>query len=401
MANHDEDSVKLALLAHDLRTPLAAMRLTAELIGTGPLNGTQKEQLSILIRSIDALTQMTGELVTAAEPGSHGELTSVRIADVVTEIADLFKVAAEAKNLTLTLEIDEGAGEAVTPSGGTLRRVIMTLLDNAVKYTAEGGVTVQVQASGAGPEDTLGPDDAPGDAPDNDPGEARPSSILISVSDSGPGIEPEEGARLFRPFVRGRHGRETAPGTGLGLWGTAQFVRDMNGRLTLERSETGGSRFNVEIPLHAGDEGLLQAEGLATGASAATANASPTGPLSAHVLIVDDNETNCRLLAALLESFGISSEAARSGEQAIGLVQKTDFDAALLDLHMPGMNGVETATALRALRPDLPLIAVTAALESVGDKRLREAGFRETLTKPLSPAALFEAMKQACRRRAG
>ena len=79
MANHDEDSVKLALLAHDLRTPLAAMRLTAELIGTGPLNGTQKEQLSILIRSIDALTQMTGELVTAAEPGSHGELTSVRI----------------------------------------------------------------------------------------------------------------------------------------------------------------------------------------------------------------------------------------------------------------------------------------------------------------------------------
>ena len=70
-------------------------------------------------------------------------------------------------------------------------------------------------------------------------------------------------------------------------------------------------------------------------------------------------------------------------------------------LHMPGMNGVETATALRALRPDLPLIAVTAALESVGDKRLREAGFRETLTKPLSPAALFEAMKQACRSKAG
>ncbi|MEE4012961.1 response regulator [Roseibium sp. FZY0029] len=397
MANHDEDSVKLALLAHDLRTPLAAMRLTAELIGTGPLNGTQKEQLSILIRSIDALTQMTGELVTAAEPGSHGELTPARIADVVTEIADLFKVAAEAKNLTLTLEIDGEAGEAVTPSGGTLRRVIMTLLDNAVKYTAEGGVTVQVQASGGGPDDMLGPDVAP----DDDPGEAKPSSILISVSDSGPGIEPEEGARLFRPFVRGRHGRETAPGTGLGLWGTAQFVRDMNGRLTLERSETGGSRFNVEIPLHADDEDLLRAEGLASGASAATANASPTGPLSAHVLIVDDNETNCRLLAALLESFGISSEAARSGEQAIGLVQKTDFDAALLDLHMPGMSGVETAVALRSLRPDLPLIAVTAALESVGDKRLREAGFRETLTKPLSPAALFEAMKQASRHKVG
>ena len=387
MANHDEDSVKLALLAHDLRTPLAAMRLTAELIGTGPLNGTQKDQLSILIRSIDALTQMTGELVTAAEPGSQAETRPSRIADVVSEIADLFQVAAEAKKLTLTLKIDDEAREAVTSSGGTLRRVITTLLDNAVKYTAEGGVTVEVRAAGHKSEDASGQGD--------------PSSILISVADSGPGIEPEEGARLFRPFVRGRHGRETAPGTGLGLWGTAQFVREMNGRLTLARSETGGSRFNVEIPLGEGDDGLLQAEADQHGTSETSEDASVTGPLSAHVLIVDDNETNCRLLAALLESFGISSEVARSGEQAVGLVQKSDFDAALLDLHMPGMSGVETAEALGSLRPDLPLIAVTAALESVGDTRLRDAGFREILTKPLSPAALFEAMKLASGRKAG
>jgi CheY-like chemotaxis protein len=175
----------------------------------------------------------------------------------------------------------------------------------------------------------------------------------------------------------------------------------MNGRLTLARSETGGSRFNVEIPLGEGDDGLLQAEADQHGTSETSEDASVTGPLSAHVLIVDDNETNCRLLAALLESFGISSEAARSGEQAVGLVQKSDFDAALLDLHMPGMSGVETAEALGSLRPDLPLIAVTAALESVGDTRLRDAGFREILTKPLSPAALFEAMKLASGRRAG
>lgn len=387
MANHDEDSVKLALLAHDLRTPLAAMRLTAELIGTGELNGTQKEQLSILIRSIDALAQMTGELVTAAEPGARAEARPVRIVDIVTEIADLFQVAAEAKNLTLSLTIDDAARAAVTPSGGTLRRVITTLLDNAVKYTAEGGVTVEVRATGG--------------LSDEVPGQQHPPAILISVADSGPGIEPEEGARLFRPFVRGRHGRETAPGTGLGLWGTAQFVRDMNGRLTLERSEAGGSRFNVEIPLGSDEDGLSQADAPHSGASGLSANASAAGPLSAHVLIVDDNETNCRLLAALLESFGISSEVARSGEQAVGLVQKEAFDAALLDLHMPGMSGVETAEALGSIRPELPLIAVTAALESVGDKRLRDAGFREVLTKPLSPAALFEAMKQASGRSEG
>lgn len=114
-----------------------------------------------------------------------------------------------------------------------------------------------------------------------------------------------------------------------------------------------------------------------------------------HVLVVDDNETNCRLLSALLESFGITADVARSGEQAIALAEKGRYDAALLDLHMPEMSGVETAEQLRVFRSEreLPLIAVTAALESAGDHRLEEAGFQHMLTKPLSPADLYAAMQ--------
>jgi len=376
MADQDEDSVKLALLAHDLRTPLAAMRLTAELIGTGPLSPTQTEQLSILIRSIDALTQMTGDLVAEAGPGSSAEGAPGRVDAIVREVTDLFQIAANAKGLALNVSVQDTAAELWTTRVASLRRVVTTLLDNAVKYTAEGGIDVELCAL---LEETA-------EAP-------RQVLAKLSVTDSGPGIDPEEGARLFRPFVRGRHGRETGAGSGLGLWGTELMMQDMNGHLFLERPQAGGSRFVVEFPVE------TSGEDLAVRQKTAPVQADTSGLAPMHALVVDDNETNCRLLAALLESFGITADVARSGEQAIALVQKGGYDAALLDLHMPDMSGVETAGRLRALRGEheLPLIAVTAALEAVGDDQLREAGFQDTLTKPLSPSALYEAMDLARR----
>ncbi|POF32664.1 ATP-binding response regulator [Roseibium marinum] len=381
MADPDDDSVKIALLAHDLRTPLAAMRLTAELIGNGPLDDTQREHLSILIRSIDALTQLTGDLIPST--GSGAQNARIRIADIVSDVAGLFRIAAEVKDLSFKVSVEEPVKDIFTGHGGALRRVLTTLLDNAVKYTPEGGIAVTVRfipAEGSGEQEM----------------------VALSVDDSGPGIDPEEQARLFRPFVRGRHGRETGPGTGLGLWGTQQLLQEMGGQLRLTRAETGGSRFEVRIPAE-GEEAGDRDVGNSTPSAAVRQQSPSASGLSAHVLIVDDNDTNCRLLEALLESFGISSEIAKSGEQAIGLVGKSTFDAVLLDLHMPGMSGVETAEELKHLRPEaeLPLIAVTAALESVDDDRLRQVGFQEILTKPLSPVGLYEAMVLALRSRSG
>lgn len=379
MAEQDEDSVKLALLAHDLRTPLAAMRLTAELIGTGPLNSTQTEQLSILIRSIDALTQMTGDLVAEAGPGKHAEGASGRVDAVVTEATDLFQIAANAKGLALEVSVEDEARDLWTGHAASLRRVVTTLLDNAVKYTAAGGIKVGLSVFRAEEDGT---DDRPATA-----------WAHLSVTDTGPGIDPEEGARLFRPFVRGRHGRETGAGSGLGLWGTELMVQELKGRVSLERPPEGGSRFVVEFPVETDGEDL-PAVPVAAPVQDATSGLTPM-----HALVVDDNETNCRLLSALLESFGVTTDVARSGEQAIRLVENGSYDAALLDLHMPEMSGVETAQRLRTLRGerDLPLIAVTAALESAGDQQLRDAGFQDMLTKPLSPVALYEAMEQARR----
>lgn len=390
MAKYDKDSVNLALLAHDLRTPLGAMRLTAELIGNGPLNDSQKDQLATLLRAIDSLDQMTTGLIADATPDHEPEETAVSIASVVSDCTSLFQVAAHNKGLSLKVRLQETAGHARSVQGGQLRRVLSALLDNAIKYTDAGRVTVEViscpQPAGADthPKKDQALDEAP-------------FWVSIAVTDTGPGIDPKERDNLFRPFVRGEQASEKVPGSGLGLWGTAQTVLQLGGYLYQSRPEAGGCRFDVQIPVESppalgnGDVAESEEDG-ATAAEAADA-------LPGNVLIVDDNDTNCRLLAALLECFGVSSGIANSGEEAIGLVQKTDYDAVLLDLNMPGMSGIETAQELRAIRPaqELPLIAVTAALESFGDKRLRKAGFQEVLAKPLSPSALHEALVRARR----
>ncbi|MCV0429560.1 MAG: hybrid sensor histidine kinase/response regulator [Roseibium sp.] len=378
MADHDEDSVKLALLAHDLRTPLSAMRLTAELIGNGQLDVSQTEHLSVLIRSIDALTEMTGALVHAAEPDQQTEKPVSRIADVVAETADLFRVPAEVKGLFFEVSIDDTIRGFKSEEGGAIRRVMSALLDNAIKYTGSGGVSV-----------SLG---LPGQPASGSSEGCQVSWVSLVVTDSGPGLDADERERLFRPFVRGRHGRNSGPGSGLGLWGTAQLVKELGGRLTLSAAPSGGCRFEVQFPvksaLDAGEGFNEQPEGK----EVSNAELQP-----ACVLIVDDNDTNCRLLAALLESFGIRSEIANSGEQAISLVQKVEFDAVLLDLHMPGMSGVETAMKLHEIKKvkSLPLIAVSAAADAIGKDQLKQAGFNEVLTKPLIPRLLYEALEKA------
>jgi len=366
-----ESGNEIALLAHDLRTPLAAMRTTAELIAREDLSEAQSGYLSILLRSIDALADMTEDLIRPSGPQERRIAAPGDAVALVREVCDLFRPLAEKKGLVLELALEpEEAGIPIEAArAAPLRRVVTTLVDNAIKYTADGGVRVSVHA------------DTPGDRPDAD--------LVVGVADTGPGIDPGERERLFAPFVRGRTGRASGEGSGLGLWGAAQLVRHLGGRLRMISPKSGGSRFEITLPLAAG---LEAAPGIQ-----AVADIDPPPHTGAHVLIVDDNDTNRRLLSALLESFGMTCDEAESGPAAIGMVTARTYDAVLLDLHMPGMSGLEAAGKLLQIRADekIPLIAVTAAMESVGDKRLKEAGFLEVLSKPLSPGHLYQALEHA------
>nr|WP_319384564.1 hybrid sensor histidine kinase/response regulator [uncultured Roseibium sp.] len=377
MPDRDDEAVKLALLAHDLRTPLAAMRLTAELIGSRPLDEDQFDKLSILIRSIDALTAMTGELVEAVRSDEVTETPLQAVAEIVRDCVELFQIAAEEKGLVFRLSIEPAACDLVTSHAAELRRIVTTLLDNAVKYTDRGSVGIDVT------QDRFSAEVQKHDAPE---------CVRVSVTDTGSGIDAEEEATLFRPFARGRRGLETVEGSGLGLWGAACQSSALGGQLRLVRPEAGGSRFELRIPAQRGTAPARQPVlDIPPRAEKRTAKAA------AHVLIVDDNETNCRLMSALMESFGYSFDVVHSGDDALGAIRGTAYDAVLLDLNMPGKSGVETAREIKGdpATSDLPLIAVTAALEAVGETQLHAAGFADVIAKPLSPADLFAALERA------
>lgn len=369
MADDPKNSDEIALLAHDLRTPLAAMRTTAELIAKGELSELQNECLAILLNSIDALSDMTGELIHSVLPEAPRAGFPKDAAVLIREVSDLFRPMAERKGLCFELALEGNEVLIEAMRAVPLRRVVTTLIDNAIKYTGEGSVTVTLQSESA----------------DGQNG----ASLKISVADTGPGIDPMERHRLFAPFVRGRTGRESGEGAGLGLWGAVQLVKGLGGKLRLISPKSGGCRFEIFVPLTEGLEPVSDTQ--------AVEGFDNDRRVDEHVLIVDDNETNRRLLSALLESFGMTCDQAESGPEAIEMLRARAFDAVLLDLHMPGMTGLEASAKLREVRAGekIPLIAVTAAMESIGDRRVKEAGFLEVLAKPLSPAHLFQALEHA------
>lgn len=357
---------RLALLAHDLRTPLAAMKLTAELIARDGLSAQQAERLEILVRSIDALDDLAGELLRKPGQADGSHEAAADLTAIVSETSQLFEAAARAKGLRFTLSLPETPLAVELRKAAPLRRIVGALLDNAVKYTDTGSIGVTLEAARSG-----------------DGAQAR-----IAVTDTGPGIDGAEQQRLFKPYARGKAGRARASGSGLGLWGAVQLAEEIGGGLQLLPGDPSGCRFEVSLPLPA-----LQAVPSLPVEKAGL----PGAGAGVHVLIVDDNDTNRRLLAALLEAFSVTSDQAAGGEEALGMVREGSYDAVLLDLHMPGLDGMETAEAIRkgASGCDVPLIAVTAAAETVDEKRMRKAGFADMIAKPLSPAKLNAALDHA------
>ena len=355
--------VSLAMLAHDLRTPLSAMRLTAELIGTEPLTAMQSERLRILLQSIDALSDMTGELLHA----EHRHDAANDLVELLHSVTDLYSVAAGMKGIVLESDLQDAAVTISTKVAAALRRAITALLDNAVKYTDEGTVSLSLRVL---------------------PSDGNTKQIIIQVSDTGPGIASGEQEDVFKPYFRGNVGLARSAGSGLGLSGARQLVRALGGELRQIAHEGKGCCFEIRCPFSMPADqpetdfrpGLQQTGGTAT-----------------HVLIVDDNDTNRRLLAAMLEAFSMTCDQSSNGPDTIRMAAAHDYDAILLDLHMPGMDGFETARRVRALESCVktPLIAISAALEAAGEKNLRQAGFDLFLSKPLSADALFEAMDLA------
>jgi PAS domain S-box-containing protein len=320
----------LASMSHELKSPVASVLAAARLIEMG---GPEPERRAAsIISSAQGLLGMLGDILDFVrfETGSGSfKKFSFPLASFVARSCEAPRKAAEAKGLAF--EIGSVPDEILKSDPDRLGRAFAALLDNAVAFTDRGGIRV-----GAAIEQR----------------EGNVPHLVLSVADSGPGIPPEDQARIFAPFVQLSSPYTKRGGAGIGLSLARNIVRALGGEVRLQSEVGRGSVFSLLVP--AGEpEGRAPPEIVRTERRAY------------RLLVVDDNEVNLEYMAAILSNAGHRALTASSGAEALLLLEETPPDAGILDIQMPGMSGIELGRKVRGYAgtrydPTIPLVALTA-----------------------------------------
>jgi len=360
----------VATISHEIRTPLNSILGFAALVADDPtLSVESRRRLDLVSRAGRSLAEIVGDLLDFAkvEAGRLDlTLTPVSPAALLRDAVDIIAPEAAAKGLYLRAMF-EGVDAPVALDETRLRQVLLNLLANAVKFTREGGVVARL---------TAGP---------------APGALRFEITDTGIGIAPEVQARLFQRFSQADSSiSRSYGGTGLGLAISKALVSAMDGEIGVESQLNHGARF--WITLTAGPCGpAAQAAGCCTTPEAAPARA-------ARVLLVDDHPMNRELGMALLTLAGCEVTTAGDGAQALEAVTAGGFDLVLMDVHMPGMDGLTATRAIRALPgpvAGVPIIALSADVLPEQIARCHAAGMNGHVPKPIRREELFAAVARA------
>lgn len=363
----------LATVSHEIRTPLNGILGMANLLAEGALSPQQRSAVSDIRDAADGLCLILNDILDLSklEAGKFSlepaPMSPKRVAEAV---ARMFQARAWEKNLDIEVAFDERAPASIRADAGRLRQVLMNLVGNAVKFTDKGGVAISVEP-----------------ASDN----AQRPMLRFAVTDTGIGIPKEAFSRLFQNFsqVDQSHARRFN-GTGLGLAISRKLVALMGGEIGVVSELGVGSTFWFTVPAD------VVSDDRPMPAPPPAAELSPSRKL--HILAVDDNAINRRLLANMLAAMGHSVVTANDGLQAFEEVQRQNFDIVLMDLHMPGVDGTQATRMIRSMTgsaAQIPIIALTAHnRERVREGRLAE-GMQGVVTKPFAVRDLMTAMAQA------
>ncbi|MCA9571130.1 MAG: response regulator, partial [Myxococcales bacterium] len=325
------------------------------------LRGSGEHLLSLLEQILDVSRIESGELELVAQPFDlHALLLGIR---------DLFRPLAANRQLALEVRLDEGVPVQVVGDPLRVRQVLVNLVDNAVKFTDVGSITVRASC----------------------PDPADPGWVRVEVVDTGIGVGTDEVEALFDTFSQGEDSdARRYGGSGLGLAISSRLCRLMGGRLEVDSEPGRGSTFHFDVRLEPAEDTSPMAP--------AVAETEPVRlPSDLGILVVEDNLVNQKVVVGMLERLGCKAAVASGGAEALRAVEASPPDLVLMDLQMPGMDGLEATRRIRrefasVLHPWI--IAVTAAAQAEDRRRSLDAGMNDYLAKPVRLVELRRALER-------
>jgi PAS domain S-box-containing protein len=354
----------LSNMSHEIRTPLNAILGFTKVVLKTDLTAKQKEYLTAIKISGDALIVLVNDILDLAKVDSGKmlfEKIPFKMAVSIAAMLNLFEPKIQEKNLQLIKEYDTKIPKVLLGDSVRLHQIIINLLSNAVKFTNKGNITMSVKLLNE---------------------DAEIVNIEFSVQDTGIGIPATKLIKIFENFQQASSGTSRLyGGTGLGLAIVKQLVESQSGHINVESTEGFGSKFTFVLPFQK-TNAFVETE--------IHVNEIHAEQKDIKVLVVEDIVLNQLLMKTLLDDFGFDCDIASNGKLATERLQQKTYDIILMDLQMPEMNGFEAAEYIRnTLQLKIPIIALTADVTTVDLAKCKAVGMNDYISKPVDERLLY------------